>query len=129
MISSSNWLIVAGVWLAFASGVRADELVFRNGDRLSGRIVHLTGGKLAFDSDLLGQVEVAADALQNLVSTEPIEIHTVDGSVFTDRAVMGESGELRTQGSSPIGAHQVRGGVRGRANRELGHRCRNHDRA
>jgi putative salt-induced outer membrane protein YdiY len=99
-----HWLAMAGIACLATSLVQADELVFNNGDRLSGTVVSLTEGKLTFDAELLGQIEVDAAQLQSLSTAEPIEIHMADGTVFRDQAVRGESGELRTAGSSPIGA-------------------------
>ncbi len=98
-------LFAAVVWAAwgFASLASADEIVFTNGDRLSGRVVQLVDGKLVLDSPLLGEIEVAASTIQTFSTTQSIEIHTQDGTVLLDVVVKGGPNEFRTAGTSPVG--------------------------
>ena len=98
-------LVAAGLWVAcgLVGSASADEIVFTNGDRLSGRVVQLVDGTLTLDSPLLGQIEFAATAIQTFSTTESIEIHTQDGTVLRDVVVKGEPSEFRTAGTSPLG--------------------------
>ncbi len=81
----------------------ADEIVFTNGDRLSGEVVHLVDGILTLESEILGKIEVDAARIQTFSTTQPIEIHTGDGTVLKDVVVKGDPREIRTAGTSPIG--------------------------
>ncbi|MEE8313454.1 MAG: DUF481 domain-containing protein [Myxococcota bacterium] len=94
--------VMCAAW-GFASIASADEIVFTNGDRLSGRVVRLVGGKLKLNSPLLGEIEVAASTIQTFSTTQSIEIHTQDGTVLRDVVVKGEPNEFRTAGTSPVG--------------------------
>jgi len=80
---------VAGIcclWLA--SPASADELVLKNGDRLTGRIQSLGDETLEFESPLFGTIEVSRPDIERMTADESIEVHLADGSVFWDRAVM-----------------------------------------
>ena len=68
------------VLLAAGAPARADELRFKNGDRWSGTLLTLAGGKVAFRTELVGKLEVAASELQSLSTSEPVEIQARDGS-------------------------------------------------
>ena len=45
-------------WVSMACFVHADTLEFKNGDRLTGRILKEESGKIFFHSDLLGDMEI-----------------------------------------------------------------------
>jgi hypothetical protein len=98
-------LIVASTWIlmGLASFTSADEIVFTNGDRLSGRVVQLVGGRLTLNSPFLGKVEIESTAVQTFSTTRSIEIHTQDGTVLKDVVVKGDPSQFRTAGTSPLG--------------------------
>lgn len=55
-------LAATGLALALAAGAaRADTLVGANGDRLSGHVLEPHDGRIVFESDLFGRLEVPAD--------------------------------------------------------------------
>jgi hypothetical protein len=89
--------------VSFASPVRADEIHFVNGDRLTGRIVSMTSGALVFDAALAGEVKVELEQVATLSSDEQLEIHTSDGSVLHAPAIASREGEFRTGGSTQVG--------------------------
>ncbi|UCG46648.1 MAG: DUF481 domain-containing protein [Phycisphaerales bacterium] len=70
---------------AFACPADADELLFKNGDRLTGKIVQLVDGKLIFDSVLAGKVTVDINDVQTFSSDVPIQIHLADGTVINQK--------------------------------------------
>ncbi len=52
------WLPAALFALAVADAVSADEILFLNGDRLTGKIVSAAGGKLTIKTEAAGEVSV-----------------------------------------------------------------------
>ena len=51
----------------------ADELLFKNGDRLTGRVIALGEGKLRFASTMAGEVEIKLSELRTFSTVDPIE--------------------------------------------------------
>jgi putative salt-induced outer membrane protein YdiY len=84
--------------------VRADEVFFGDGDRLSGKIVALTEGKLKFRSPVVGEVSIERSAIRRLASAEAIELHLADGTVIRDQLLPGEAGQLSTAGTGKVSA-------------------------
>ena len=96
--------------LCLPSAGLADELIFKNGDRLSGTVVRLEEGKLSFDSAVVGSVSVALDALESFTTQQPIELHLTDGRVVSDRVVRADSGSVRFAGDrSQVGFAEIEG--------------------
>ena len=80
-------LICSILWAATAG---ADEVFLRNGDRLSGTVVRLTDGKLAFESAAAGKVTIDLAQIQTLATTDRVEIHLTDGTTFNRRIEAGQ---------------------------------------
>ncbi len=81
-------VLLCSVVLAATAG--ADEVFLKNGDRLSGTIVRLTDGKLVLKSAAAGEVPIDASQIQTLATTDPVEVHLQDGTVFNRRIVAGQ---------------------------------------
>lgn len=64
------------------SNARGDEVVFKNGDKLSGQILSAEDGKLKIKSSVAGTVEVSLSDVKTFTSTEPLAIKLRDGSVI-----------------------------------------------
>ncbi len=95
--------LAAGVLWGLVNVASADEIVFTNGDRLSGEVVRLVEGTLTLKSQILGQIEVDAARIQTFSTSKPVEIHTREGTVLRDVVLKGDPGEIRTAGTSPVG--------------------------
>ena len=67
--------------LVVAGRVAADEILFLNGDRLSGKIVRADGGKLTIKSETAGEVTVDLAKVKTFSTDEPIVIKTGDTTV------------------------------------------------
>ena len=99
-------LLIALLLLAGGSA-RADELYFKNGDRLSGKLLSLADGKIRFDSTLAGEVEVAVDQVRTLATDDPIEIHLSDETVLHDRALAIDEPSAAASMPAPGGPDQL----------------------
>lgn len=60
----------------------ADQVYLRNGDRLTGKIVSLTEGKMVVNSELSGPVTIDLKNVRTFSSDLPLEIHLKDGTVL-----------------------------------------------
>ena len=89
-------IILALLWLPDAT--LADELVFKNGDRLTGTLVGAVAGRITFDSAVVGQVKTSVAELESFTTEETIEIHLRDGTVLTDQIVRGIGGTAHFAG-------------------------------
>ena len=88
--------------LAVSAG--ADEVYLKNGDRLSGKIVRLTDGKLVLKSDAAGQVTVSQTDIQSFSSSAPVEIHLKDGAVLNQNVQVAEPGQFAIETGTTLRA-------------------------
>ena len=89
-----------------AQAAGADELVLKNGDRLTGKVVHLVGGKMAFKSDKAGDVTVNLADIQTFSSDEPVTVNLKDGTTFQQKILSAEAGLFAVAGTEDLKTQQ-----------------------
>ena len=99
-------LIGLAVLMLLAQSGYADEIVLKNGDRLTGKIVHLVNGKLVLKSDAAGEVTVELSNIQTFSSAEPVTVNLKDGTGFTQKVLSAEAGRFSVQGAEDLKAQQ-----------------------
>lgn len=67
--------------LALAAATRADEVIFKSGDRLTGTVTSVAGGKMVFDSKVAGKVTLKMEDIKTFSTETPIELALADGTV------------------------------------------------
>jgi len=70
------------LWLLFwtiASPLFADQIVLKNGDRLTGNITKSDGKTLLIKTEFAGDVTVQWPAVQEITSTQPLHVATQEG--------------------------------------------------
>jgi hypothetical protein len=82
-------VFVAFVISSFSAAVFADQVTFKNGDRLTGTIVNSNGKEITFKTDGAGEIKIQWDAVKELTSDETVylvtaEKKTVSGKVTTE---------------------------------------------
>jgi len=82
----------------------ADEVFLANGDRYSGTILQLTGGKLVFVSDAAGEVNLKQGDIRSFTSMGPVEIHLKDGTVFNQSIQVAEPGQFAIETGTTLRA-------------------------
>lgn len=91
-----------------ASVVWADEVVFTNGDRLTGKVETVQGGKLTMVTTVAGKVVVDVAAIRTFRTDAPIKLFLKDGTMLFDRAGVARTGRIalgeRTVALADIGA-------------------------
>jgi len=89
--------VVVFATLMAADSAGADEVVFKNGDRLSGTVTELDAGKLRITGSVACDVVVDFVTVETLTTDAPIEIELNDGSRLTRRARGAEPGTVTTE--------------------------------
>jgi hypothetical protein len=101
-------VITVLVFVFAASWARADEIHFKNGDRLTGKIVSLVEQVITFKAKNVGEVKIDQKQVATLSTDSSIEIHTKEGSIVHDAALASGAGGFRTAGSSEVGPQEFK---------------------
>lgn len=106
--------LASGVLLGLlaAGAARADTVVLRNGDRLSGRVVSLEAGKLVFATTYAGEVKLPWNQLRHLESDAKVRVQLADGTLLNGQLLAAPDGRARIKVSdlvetAPIPMEQV----------------------
>jgi putative salt-induced outer membrane protein YdiY len=62
--------------------LQADQVLLKNGDRLTGKIASLADGNMVLKSDVLGEVKIGMKDIATFQSDSAIEVHLKDGTVL-----------------------------------------------
>ena len=98
-----GWMIVG--CFSVLSAAFADEVLFKSGDRLTGTVKSVAGGKMVFDSKVAGALTLNMEDIKTFSTEAPIEIAMADGTLYTQKAVASDDGFV---GVAPDGAQQPR---------------------
>jgi len=74
--------------------LRADEIVFKNGDRLTGKLENAVGGKLVFNSDVAGTLTVDISNVETFSTDAPAKVHLSDGTVLNQQIIKASQGKF-----------------------------------
>jgi putative salt-induced outer membrane protein YdiY len=91
-------MTVWAVCLGCASAGWADLIVFKNGDRLTGKITSASGGKITIDTPMAGTVSADLINVQTFSSEGAITVKTEDGREVKDRVVARGDGNIGVGG-------------------------------
>ncbi len=79
-------------WSIFGAGRAAgDEILFNNGDRLSGTVLSVEGGKMKLKTAVAGEVTVDLKDVKTFTTDAPIEVRTTSNDVITGRATASDA--------------------------------------
>ncbi|NQT19514.1 MAG: DUF481 domain-containing protein [Planctomycetes bacterium] len=100
--------VIVAALLGIAADLNADEIVFNNGDRITGKIEQLVDGKLTIDAEAAGKLTVDIANVRTFSTDEPVIICLKDGTILNQRALqdndnlfaIGEGGVIRAQSFS-----------------------------
>ena len=73
--------------LGWARWADADEVIFLNGDRLTGKILSAEGGKLILKTDAAGEVTIDMAKVRTFSTDEPVDVRVGDKKVPHDTKV------------------------------------------
>ena len=78
---STKTIAAVIVMLALSTSLRADEVIFNNGDRLTGTITSVAGGKLTIKTDVAGEVSVDMKDVKTFSTAAPLQVRTTDNAI------------------------------------------------
>ncbi len=96
-------LAVAAIVVGFLSGARADEVLFNNGDRLSGEVLSAEGGTLKIRTSVAGEVTVSLSDVKTFTTDKPLKLKMKSGERITAPAAAAEAAgkvKLQTDGQA-----------------------------
>jgi putative salt-induced outer membrane protein YdiY len=89
---ASPVVVLAG--LLMVATATADEVICKNGDRISGKIERLDDGKIVVSSLVAGDVKIKLADVKTFATTEPLEVYLNDGTVIKQKIVVAEDGKF-----------------------------------
>jgi len=90
------WVAVMWMNLLASPIVLADQVVLKNGDRLSGAIVKSDAKVLILKSEFAGDVNIQWDAIDSIQSTQPLYVGLKDGETIAG-TITTTDGKLRVE--------------------------------
>jgi putative salt-induced outer membrane protein YdiY len=81
--------------------LRADTVVLKNGDRLTGTALKLDGGKLTFKTDYADAITITWDQVTNLTISKPMVLPTAKGNLNVTGIERSDAGLVVTTPSGP----------------------------
>src|SRR5580692_1538910 len=98
--------LIAGVFLCVcATGVLADQITLKNGDRLTGTVVKSDAKTLLLKTDFAGDVTLQWDAVTSIVSTQTLHLALKDGQTIVGIVATTDSKfEVATKETGPVTA-------------------------
>jgi putative salt-induced outer membrane protein YdiY len=75
--------------------VRADEVYLKNGDRLTGELLRMEGGKLIFQTSYAGEVTIQWVEVASLRTEEPIQVILTDDTAVEGATVATDEGKMK----------------------------------
>ncbi len=86
--------VVLFVMVVASARVGADEVVLKNGDKLTGTVVGLSGGKLSLDTPHSGVVKIDWGQVASIKTEAKVKVKLATGEVVEGMISPGEAGKL-----------------------------------
>ena len=97
-----NLLVTLALTACFSSALVADEVFFKNGDHLTGKITALDGEKLVINSVVAGTVSVNLKDIKTFSTEKPLMVQLSDGTVLNQCIIAGPAGQFTAAPGGPI---------------------------
>ncbi len=96
-------MLFLGVSVAFAD----DEVKLKNGDRLSGSIKSLAGGKLVIQTPETGPIKVDWSQVVSVKTDNPVKVKLITGDQLEGKIVPGGEGKLKVESGGTVAPVEV----------------------
>ena len=90
--------IVVGIGLS--SPLFGDEVLFKSGDRLTGKVEKVADGKMTFKSNVAGPLVLNMEDIKTFSTDEPIELALADGSLQKQKVAASDEGYVTIAGTA-----------------------------
>jgi len=94
--------------IVLTAAASADQVVFKNGDRLTGKIETAADGKLTLQSQCAGKVTVSLADVQTFATDEAIEIHLKDGTVVNRKVQQADPNRFAIEAGETVQPQALR---------------------
>jgi putative salt-induced outer membrane protein YdiY len=91
---NKTWLLAFTGCAGMMVSAFGDEVLFKSGDRLTGTVKSLAGGKMLFDSKVAGPLTLNLDDIRTFSTDAPIEIALTDGSSLNQKISASADGQV-----------------------------------
>ena len=85
----------------------ADEIIFLNGDRLTGKVISATGGKLVFKTEAAGEITIDMSKVKTFSTDEPHVVKVGEKTQVTTKVGAGPDGQVQAQITPDAAAQPV----------------------
>lgn len=83
----------------------ADVIIFRNGDRLTGKFVKLEKNKMTFEADEIGKITLDIASIKNFSAEIPAKIHFIDGTIIKSKILLSDPNQFSIEKTDLLSAH------------------------
>jgi len=88
--------------MVLVASAGADQVVLKNGDRMTGKVEGVAGGKLTLQSPAAGPIVIPLAEVQSFATDEPIAIHLKDGTVLNRKVQLADSGRFAIESGDTV---------------------------
>ena len=96
--------VLLAVLALAAVDARADEVVLKNGDKITGKVVDLSGGKLRIETAHSGVIAVDWGQVATIKTDGPVKVKLVTGETVEGKVGAGQDGKIliESPGAGPL---------------------------
>lgn len=91
--------IIAVIVLLESVPALADEIILKNGDRLTGKVTGMTNGVLTLETAYSPPIEIQASAIRDIRTDDKVEVKLSSGEVLKGRIVSEKEGQVTVEPS------------------------------
>lgn len=110
-MSCSKWLLAGCTisLLALAGAAEADEVILKNGDRITGKIVSAAGGELVLAPDFApsSRIAVPQGEVATFAAAAPVVLKLKDGTVLNQAVARGDAGRIVVGPDGPLAPQPI----------------------
>ncbi|MDX9866608.1 MAG: DUF481 domain-containing protein [Kiritimatiellia bacterium] len=94
------WAWAVAATIGFSVSLSGDEVLFKSGDRLTGKVEKVAGGKMTFASNVAGTLTLNMADIKTFATDEPIELALADGSLQKQKVAASDEGYVTVAGTA-----------------------------
>lgn len=100
-------IIIFVLVLFFSVSAFGGSVRLINGDRVTGKIVSMSGGKLVLESEMAGKIEIEIRNIETLESGDVLEMHFSNGTVVKQAVNVASAGRVKIVGDGTIDSQEI----------------------
>src|SRR6476660_3390292 len=87
---------------------RADEVILSNGDKLTGKVGTIAGGKMKFISPALGEITIDMAQIKNFTTDEPAKVQIKNNGTVQGKITSGDASKVVLEGNRDVSLDTVK---------------------